>query len=110
MPTKCRQADSLFTDGAMSVTIIPGNASPIIPALDITRRRLKYDRRIGTDLQFDDHFDSAKRMRYTPQPHSTSSVNNGQEVICISESMHGTAGKPSGDVIETNHRSEISHR
>ncbi|KAH9882521.1 hypothetical protein J1614_000757 [Plenodomus biglobosus] len=231
MPTQGRQADSLFTDGAMPVTIIPSNASPIIRAPDIiicldgmqeaarirqknwarspvrrlvpvfhlviprtvghieryvspslshldklhttvaglaqmsmsaeigqpvdeaTERApviaemvvdwlvaggtedlwplpsigsikdvIEYQTQVSSQgsstppapennkrpLLDEDHFDSAKRMRYTPQPHNTSSVNHDQEITRISDSMPGTAGNLSGGVIETNLRRQLA--
>lgn len=56
----------------------------------------------------DEDLDSAKRMRYTPQPHNTSSVNNDQEVTHVSDSMPGTAANLNGTAIESNLRRQLA--
>ncbi|KAF2852070.1 hypothetical protein T440DRAFT_467301 [Plenodomus tracheiphilus IPT5] len=56
----------------------------------------------------DEEFDSAKRMRPTPQPNNTSINNNDQEVSHVSDSVPGTAGEQSGDVLISKLRRQLA--
>ncbi|KAI8933182.1 hypothetical protein NX059_009820 [Plenodomus lindquistii] len=56
----------------------------------------------------DEDFDTAKRMRYTPQPQNSSSAHHDQETTHISDSMPGTAGNLSGGAVETSLRRQLA--